>query len=81
MLILVPMRMITIMPKRCGAFVFGLRNDIKYKKPIIFDIWVSVSMISFMLDQVEHETHFFCLIGWVLCAVLWEASSFALLLV
>ena len=41
--------------------------------PIIVDIWVFVSMISFMLGQVEHETHIFCLIGWELCAVLWEA--------
>ena len=51
--------------------------------PISVDIWVCVSMISFMLGQVEHETRiiFFCLIGWVLCAVLWEASSCALLLV
>ena len=43
--------------------------------PIIVDIWVFVSMISFMLGQVEHETCIFCLIGWILCAVLWEASS------
>ena len=48
---------------------------------IIVDIWVFVSMISFMLGQVEHETRMFCLIGWVLWAVLWEASSCALLLV
>ena len=47
---------------------------------IIVDIWVFVSMISFMLGQVEHETRIFRLIGWVLCAVLWEASSCALLL-
>ena len=46
----------------------------------IVDIWLFVSMISFMLGQVEHETRIFCLIGWVLCAVLWEASSCALLL-
>ena len=59
MLTLVPLRMITIMLKRCGAFVFWLRHDNKYKKPIIVDIWVFVSMISFMLDQVEHETPFF----------------------
>ena len=26
------------------------------RMPIIFDIWVFVSMISFMLGQVEHET-------------------------
>ena len=31
MLILVPLRMITIMLKRCGAFVFGLRHENKYK--------------------------------------------------
>ena len=48
---------------------------------IIVEIWVFVSMISFMLGQVEHETRMFCLIGWVLCAVLWEASYCALLLV
>ena len=55
------------------------------RMPIIVDIWVFVSMIScmisFMLGQVEHETRIFCLIGCVLCAVLWEASSCALLLV
>ena len=50
-------------------------------RPIIVDILVFVSMISFMLGQVEHEILIFCLIGWVLCAVLWEASSCALLLV
>ena len=54
---------------------------ISIRMPIIVDSWVFVSMISFMLGQVEHETHIFCLIGWVLCAVLWEASSCALLLV
>ena len=55
---------------------------ISIRMPIIVDMWVFVSMISFMLGQVEHETHiFFCLIGWVLCAVLWEASFCALLLV
>ena len=31
MLILVPLRMITIMLKRCGAFVFGLRRENKHK--------------------------------------------------
>ena len=31
MLILVPLRMITIMLKRYGAFVFGLRRENKYK--------------------------------------------------
>ena len=56
---------------------------ISVRMPIIVDIWVFVNMISFMLGQVEHETRIFCLIGWVLCAVLWEfcASSCALLLV
>ena len=54
---------------------------ISIRMPIIVDIWVFVSMISFMLGQVDHETRIFCLIGWVLCAVLWEASSCALLLV
>ena len=45
---------------------------ISIRRPIIVDIWVFVSMISFMLGQVEHETRiFFCLIGWVLCALLW----------
>ena len=69
--------MINIMLKSCGAFVFGLRHENMYKNAIIVDIWVFVSMISFMLGQVEHETRIFCLIGWVLCAVLWEASSCA----
>ena len=32
---------------------------ISIKMPIIVDIWVFVSMISFMLGQVEHETHIF----------------------
>ena len=54
---------------------------ISIRMPISVDIWVFVSMISFMLGQVEHKTRIFCLIGWVLCAVLWEASSCALLLV
>ena len=31
MLILVPLRMITILLKRCGDFVFGLRLENKYK--------------------------------------------------
>ena len=42
---------------------------ISIRMQIIVDIWVFVNMISFMLGQVEHETRFFCLIGWVLCAV------------
>ena len=32
---------------------------ISIRMPIIVDIWVFVSMISFMLGQVEHETHIF----------------------
>ena len=73
--ILVPLCMITIMLKRCGASVFRLRHENKYKNAINVDIWVFVCMVSFMLGQVEHETRiflfffFFCLIGWVLCAV------------
>ena len=31
MLILVPLRMVTIMVKRCGVFVFGLRRENKHK--------------------------------------------------
>ena len=31
MLILVPLHMITIMLKRCGAFVFGVRRENKDK--------------------------------------------------
>ena len=31
---------------------------INIRMPIIVDIWVFVSMISFMLGQVEHETRF-----------------------
>ena len=31
----------------------------KYKNSIIVGIWVFVSMISFMLGQVEHELGFF----------------------
>ena len=58
----------------------GSVMKINIRMPIIVDIWVFVSMISFMLGQVEHETYF-CLIGSVLCAVLWEALSCALLLV
>ena len=54
---------------------------ISIKMPIIVNIWVFVSMISFMLGQVEHERRIFCLICWVLCAVLREALSCALLLV
>ena len=54
---------------------------ISIRMSIIVDIWVFVSMISLMLGQVEHETRIFGLIGWVLCTVLWEASSCALLLV
>ena len=59
MLILVPLRMITIMLKRCGVFVFGLRLEISIRMPIIVDIWVFVSMISFMFGQVEYETRIF----------------------
>ena len=29
------------------------------RMPIVVDIWVFVSMISFMLGQVEHETRIF----------------------
>ena len=64
-----------------GLLSLGSVVKISIRMPIIVDIWVFVSMISFMLGQVEHETRIFCLIGWVLCAVLWEASSCALLLV
>ena len=32
---------------------------ISIRMPIIVDIWVFVSMISFMLGQVEHETRNF----------------------
>ena len=32
---------------------------ISIRMPIIVDIWVFVSMISFMLGQVEHETRTF----------------------
>ena len=32
---------------------------ISIRMPIIVDIWVFVSMISFMLGQVEHETRIF----------------------
>ena len=34
---------------------------IDLRMPIIVDIWVFVSIISFMLGQVEHGTRFFCL--------------------
>ena len=59
----------------------GSVMKISIRMPIIVDILVFVSMISFRLGQIEHETRIFGLIGWVLCAVLWEASSCALLLV
>ena len=78
MLILVPLRMII---KAVALLSLGSVMKICIRMLIIVDIWVFVSMISFMLGQVEHETRIFCLIGWVLCAVLWEASSCALLLV
>ena len=32
---------------------------ISIRMPIIADMWVFVSMISFMLGQVEHETRIF----------------------
>ena len=54
----------------------GSVMKISIKMSIIVDIWVFVSMISFMLGQVEHETRFFASL-----ACLWEASSCALLLV
>ena len=56
MLILVPLRMITIMLKNVSL---GSVMKINIRMPIIVDIWVFVSMISFMLGQVEHETRFF----------------------
>ena len=34
---------------------------ISIRMPIIVDIWVFVSMISFMLGQVKHETRIFFL--------------------
>ena len=51
---------------------------ISIRMPVIVDIWVFVSMISFMLGQVEHETRIFLphRLG-----IRWEASSCALLLV
>ena len=59
----------------------GFVMKISIRMPIIVDIWVFVSMISFMLGQVEHETRIFLPHRLVLCAVLWEVSSCALLLV
>ena len=56
MLILVPLRMITIMLKKVSL---GSVMKINIRMPIIVDIWVFVSMISFMLGQVEHEKRFF----------------------
>ena len=81
MLILVPLRMITIMIKRCGAFVFGLCHENKYKNAYNCLYLGICEHDQFMLGQIEHKTSIFCLMGWVLCAVLWEASSCALLLV
>ena len=37
----------------------GSVMTISIRMPIIVDILVFVSMISFMLGQVEHETHIF----------------------
>ena len=37
----------------------GSVMKISIRMPIIVDIWVFVSMISFMLGQVEHETRIF----------------------
>ena len=59
MLILVPLRMITIMLKDVALLSLGSVMKISIRMPIIVDIWVFVCMISFMLGQVEHETRIF----------------------
>ena len=43
----------------CHRMSLGSVVKISISMPIIVDIWVFVSMISFMLGQVEHETHIF----------------------